>query len=957
MDEVFFSYARADRAGAMPVVEALRRAGLRVFLDETGIDEFQGITPRIRSALAGARLFVAYYSVTYPTRPACQWELLTAFRAATALGHAADRILVINPESGPDHIQPVSLRDSRYATTDDDAVSRLVRHITRRVTAGSVRLGDAIEEERPTWRPTEHLGSDRFVGRVKEFWQLHSALHALEYPATHDGTGAGQAVVVGLGGVGKTLLAEQYARRFGCFYPGGVYWFTAAASHTAHPSVGSVLPEEVLAQHHQQVAGIFDVDPHQRNPQQIREAARRRIQEIGKLCLWVVDDIPGELPPEVVRELAAPHPLGRTVLTTRWRGYHLPAVDIDVLHPDEAYRLLTSARTPVDLADEQAARTLTRNVGFHALAVDLARGCLADQPGLSYPELLKELLDTQHGDGFQRLVDDLYLQVPSGHTNDIAATFTRSLNHLDEQAVTILRISATLAPASLPERLLTAVTATLHDSDEQSARRTVRRALSAAQRRSLIRQTGTNPPAWFVHALVSRTLTLQPDAALTHPSIRVAALTATNELMRPVYTPGRLQLADIAPHARALTEDLDGPQALALLRSVARYDLETGQAAAAAGHYERLTQVLTTGLHGDHPDVLTVRNDLAIAYQAAGNLRRAIPLFEQNLTDTERIFGRDHPSTLTSRNNLAHAYEVAGNLQRAVPLFEQNLTDTERIFGRDHPNTLTSCNNLAIAYHSRGDRRQAIALWEQTLADRERVLGDDHPDTLNSRNSLATAYEAAEDLRRAIPLWERTLAGCERVLGNDHPDTLFVRNNLAYAYHVAGDLRRAIPLHEQAVADCERVLGRDHPTTLTSRSYLANAYNMAGDLRKAIILHEQDLTDRDRVLGPDHPQTLTSRNNLASTYLLLGDLERAIPMLEQSLADHERLLGHDHAGTLSSCNNLASAYSSAGDLRRAIRLWKRALAGCERVFGPDHPKTRWLREQLRDARSADRRRR
>ncbi|MFJ1604092.1 toll/interleukin-1 receptor domain-containing protein [Streptomyces sp. NPDC088253] len=71
-----------NRDAVLPLVEALRGAGVSVFLDESGIDEFDGITQKIRSALAGARLFVAYYSGAYPKRPACQWELLTAFRAA-----------------------------------------------------------------------------------------------------------------------------------------------------------------------------------------------------------------------------------------------------------------------------------------------------------------------------------------------------------------------------------------------------------------------------------------------------------------------------------------------------------------------------------------------------------------------------------------------------------------------------------------------------------------------------------------------------------------------------------------------------------------------------------------------------------------------------------------------------------------------------------------------------------
>ncbi|MFD0167039.1 tetratricopeptide repeat protein [Streptomyces decoyicus] len=39
---------------------------------------------------------------------------------------------------------------------------------------------------------------------------------------------------------------------------------------------------------------------------------------------------------------------------------------------------------------------------------------------------------------------------------------------------------------------------------------------------------------------------------------------------------------------------------------------------------------------------------------------------------------------MTSRNNLAGAYEAAGDLGRAVPLHERNLTDSLRVLGEDH---------------------------------------------------------------------------------------------------------------------------------------------------------------------------------------------------------------------------------------------------------------------------------
>ncbi|MEU8396999.1 tetratricopeptide repeat protein [Nonomuraea sp. NPDC048892] len=64
------------------------------------------------------------------------------------------------------------------------------------------------------------------------------------------------------------------------------------------------------------------------------------------------------------------------------------------------------------------------------------------------------------------------------------------------------------------------------------------------------------------------------------------------------------------------------------------------------------------------------------------------------LADLEGALGADHPSTLISRNNLAHAYQSAGDLGRAIPLHERTLADRERVLGADHPTTRTVRDNL-----------------------------------------------------------------------------------------------------------------------------------------------------------------------------------------------------------------------------------------------------------------------
>uniref|UniRef100_UPI000A69D766 tetratricopeptide repeat protein n=1 Tax=Streptomyces torulosus TaxID=68276 RepID=UPI000A69D766 len=76
----------------------------------------------------------------------------------------------------------------------------------------------------------------------------------------------------------------------------------------------------------------------------------------------------------------------------------------------------------------------------------------------------------------------------------------------------------------------------------------------------------------------------------------------------------------------------------------------------------------------------------------------------------EEVLGDTHPDTLNSRNNLAGAYASAGDLGRAIPLYETTLSQCEEVLGDTHPDTLNSRNNLALA------RRDAAAVQQPDTA-------------------------------------------------------------------------------------------------------------------------------------------------------------------------------------------------------------------------------------------------
>ncbi|AEV86727.1 Nephrocystin-3 [Actinoplanes sp. SE50] len=840
-----------------------------------------------------------------------------------------------------------------------------------------------------------------FVGRGTQLRQLDEVL-------AEPGAAVVQAVH-GLGGVGKSTLAAQWAWQHRDRYR-PVWWIDADTTAGIDAGLATL-------------ATALQTDlPDGLSLEVLRE---RALQWLASHDGWllVLDNVndPGD-----VARLSARVGTGRVLVTSRratgWAGI-ATAIALDVLDLDDAVEAMRQvlAGSGRD-RDADGLVQVARELGCLPLAVDQAAAYLAET-GLSssaYLQLLKQypanmfahggegagertiarvwrvtldrLADTPLAGKILRVVawyapDAIYRALLAGLADPptIARALGRlaaySMITLDEHTLTVHRLVQAVArtpdpedPHRQPDDIDTARTQAIAElraampDDWRLPKHWPRWRALVSQVEALAEHSSNridndtaasslyNQAAVFLHdqGVVARTIPLFKQALSDrrrllsddHPD----TLTSVNNLASAYKAAGDLGRAiplfkQALSDRRRLLGD-DHPGTLTLMLNLAGAYEQAGDVGRAVPLLERTLSAYKRILGDDHADTLNAMNGLASACASTGDLGRAVPLFEQSLTDCRRVLGEDHPQTLIVASNLASAYTSAGDVGPAVPSCEQSLTDCRRVFGDDHPQTLSAVRSLAHAYEVAGDVARAIPLLEQSLTDYRRTLGDDHPDTLSAVNSLAFAWASAGDVGRAVPLFEQSLTDCRRVLGDDHPHTLTLMNNLASAYEHAGDVGRAIPLFEQSLTGRRRVLGDRHPDTLASMNNLANAYEQAGDMGRAVPLFEQAFTGRRRVLGDHHPDTVLSLNNLATAYWTVGDVDKAVPLLEQSITYCRRVFGDDAPGTVLSLNNLAFAYRARGDVSRAVPLFEQALAGCRRVFGDDDPRTKLVEESL-----------
>lgn len=234
-----------------------------------------------------------------------------------------------------------------------------------------------------------------------------------------------------------------------------------------------------------------------------------------------------------------------------------------------------------------------------------------------------------------------------------------------------------------------------------------------------------------------------------------------------------------------------------------------------------------------------------------GLLPAAKTYWERLLPIAQTRLGPEHPDTLTIKNNLLWAYGRAGDAPRALEGFRDLLATRRRVLGEDDPNTLASRHAVAMWQDEAGDHAGAAEALRELIADYERVLGPDHRDTLNTRIALVEIV-GPTDPEAAVAELRPLLDDFRRVLGADSREVFEVEVELAAWLAETGAYDEALSRVDRLIGEYGRLLGVDHLDTLTLRFLAADMRARAGRRGEATeamaALHRDvlDLLDQGR---------------------------------------------------------------------------------------------------------------
>jgi tetratricopeptide (TPR) repeat protein len=808
--------------------------------------------------------------------------------------------------------------------------------------------------------------------RNKNFTGREDLLDQLRAGVATDVTAVVPHALHGLGGVGKTQVAIEYAYRYRSEYD-VVWWISADQPVLVRSSLAALAPRLGLPP--ATATGIEEAAT------AVLNALRRGDPYDRWLLIFDNADQPEDINDSI------PRGPGHVLITSRnhrWQAV-VETVEVNVFSRAESVAFLNKRVS--NALSEPDATQLAQELGDLPLALEQA-GALQAETGMSVDEYLMLLKE--------QTSDLLAENKPSEYPASMTAAWRLSVSRLNEQlpeAVELLRCCAFFGAEPIPRDVfMRAVQGVQPQLNGLFAKPILlARAIRELNRFALARidtVSRTLQVHRLIQALLREELPPMKQGLFQHDAHLLLAAAAPKNPDDAAHWPLYAELA-----AHVVPSGLDTSQDPAIRKfalDIVRYLYVSGDRQSARDLLERLLDRWKADSGANHPDVLDAQRHLGNTLRELGEYQKAYDLTRVTLERSREILGSRHELTLVLMNGFGADLRARGEFAAARDLDEQSRRLHEESLGATDPRTLRTMNSLALDYALISDYQAARDLHQLTYVQQtEMTSGVSKSDVLASWSGLARAvrssgeyvtardlgdeaYEfgrqqlgaehfwtlrAAKDLsialRRiarydeALELAEDVFKRCVRLFGRGHPDTLAAAMSLTNIQRNVDQIDEAFELAEDTVNRYPKVYGADHPYNHGCAGNLALLLRVRRDLTGARELNQVSLAGLDAKLTRDHHYPLTVAINLASDFAGLGDAAAARQIGEDTYARLRSLLGEDHPVTLGCAANLAVDLGADGAENEALRLREDTLQRYARILGPGHPDTRVAAEGRR----------
>lgn len=699
-----------------------------------------------------------------------------------------------------------------------------------------------------------HQRNPLFTGHEETLLNLHRTLNSCEAGALTQAQ-----AIIGLGGIGKTTLAMEYAYRYSDEYQ-FIFWVRG--------EIRDVLLADFAA-----MAGVFNLpEQEQQTQHQAVEAVKRWLEQHAHWLL-IVDNIE-EL--SLLQEVIPFKSKGHIILTTRSQstGSFVRHLDLHKLEPDEGALFLL--RRAKHLGPEETLEQAVPAVGILAreisllldglpLALDQA-GAYIEESACSLPhyfELLKShratLLDLRH----------LSSGMKDDHPYSVYATLTllfEQIKQANPAAMDLLRLCAFLHSDAIPEEIITEGVPDLSPLLQEVASTSFKYdAMIAELRRYSLLHRNPETKSFSLHRLVQAVLRDTMDEAMQ----REWAQRAVQVINRVFPTVDQWVTSSLCQryycHAQvcvALIEEWNivCVEAGRLLTELACYmyelfQYELMQYAQAEPLLKKALAILTQFSEAEQLLIAKAQEFLGWVYTTLGQYTQAKACYQQAWTILQRFAQADHFLISCCLSDQAEIHSEQGRYDVAELLYQQVLETSELLFGPEHLNSAVDLRNLGECYCNRGKHVQAEPVLLHALDISQKSLGLEHPFTAGILHTLGRLYLEQRQYDQAESLLLQVIEIRQKVLKPGHSYIAFSFNELGRLYLEQGRCTEAEPLLRHALEISLKTLGPEHPKAIPILNNLVRLCCAKGEYREAEVLFQRALEINQKTLEPEHYQT------------------------------------------------------------------------------------------------------
>ncbi|MEA2562843.1 MAG: hypothetical protein QOH06_4347 [Acidobacteriota bacterium] len=810
--DLFLSYNSRDHAAVRQVYEALKSGGFNPWLDREALTPgrlWQAEAEKGLKSCRAAAVFIGPNGIG-------PWENLEMRALLTRVAQEGFPLIPVPLPGAPEKLDlPAFLAELTWVDLRGGITEARIAELIRGIPSKKSRSkppSKPVSLGPPRLHNLPPALGDWLTGRDDEMQALAASLEG----------GSPTAIVqrhkalYGLGGIGKTRLAVEYAWRFGSRY-------TAAFFVRADSPEGLRTGLAALAR-----ADLLALSESKAEEETVHAVVRWLKLNPG--WLLILDNVDTKEAEIAVLALLQSLAGGHVLITSRvrdWPRNRIHTQPLGTIPLAEARDFLLKRtdgdrRTTPD--DIDRAQELAEKLDGLPLALEQA-GAYIVHTRLSFSKYL-EVWEEER----QRVLE-WHDEAVMGYPASVAATWKASFDRLKPTAATLLRLSAFLAPDPIPEKMFESKKEIVEEACELLRSETghadgagsIHEALGELESYSLIaRQEGT----FAVHRVVQEVLQSRVPPERLKDWIE-AALKIVNGYSPvppddvrtwPVWN-------GLRPHAARVVLLADGVglanPTSRLMGQLAIYLETRGLYAETEPLMRRALDMDEASFGSQHPKVATDLNNLAQLLQATDRLSEAEPLMRRALDIDVASSGSEHPKVAIRLNNLAHLLQATNRLSEAEPLMRRALDIDEASFGSQHPDVAIDLNNLAMLLQDTNRLSEAEPLMRRALDIDVASSGSEHPKVARDLNNLAMLLHDTNRLSEAEPLMRRALDIDEASFGSQHPDVARDLNNLARLLQATNRLSEAEPLMRRAVEIFERSLGPDHPNTRIVQGNLA----------------------------------------------------------------------------------------------------------------------------------------